>query len=809
MGRKQANDLTGQQFGSFTVLSKGEYYISPSGQKQLRWKCCCNCGNIVNLTTSQLKRGQKCNICSSKREDLTGRKFGKLSVLYAVDDYVSPKGLRMSKWHCICECGKEKDVLGMSLKNGDTKSCGFAIANRSKSVRTTKDYTGQCFGDLKVLYKIKDSKPVKYHCQCSCGKEKDVYQKDLTSGRKIHCRCKPEKKSHEPRPAPNYIGKQFDQVIIIEEMDPHITPNGSKQRIVKCQCSCGNEFTIRLTSIQKDGRCLNCKSKRRRADITGKRFGKLVVTSMAEDYISPSGHRLSRCNCHCDCGNDCIVNMSSLVTGSTQSCGCIQNSRGLLKDHPEYMKKYDFKKNASVDLENLSVTSNKKVWWKCEKCQNSWFAVVSSQTDLKKQHGCPYCSGRLITKGKNDLASQCPDMLCEWDYEKNTIQPDEIHINSTQKVWWKCKECGHSWCQTVANRVNNKSGCPKCNFENVNSFCEQSVYYYIKQLFPDAINGDKHIGMELDIFIPSLNVGIEYDGEYYHDSKKKIDIDKRKNELCIQKNIELIRIREPNNPPIDNCTVFFRNNSTNNSSLDEVIIEVISHLSTTATLDVNTTRDTPYIMEQFAQKKYNNSLLACYPDIAAEWHPTKNGKITPDKVSKGTRKSFWWLGKCGHEWQMSVIDRTSEYVRKNGHIKKRYGCPFCSSRRVLIGFNDLASTYPDIDKEWHPTKNGTMTSNDIMKRSTKKVWWQCSQGHEWLESPNVRIQHINGCPICYKAKRSPAVLCVETNQVFENASLAATQLGLKSTTSIYRCCQGKQKTTGGYHWKYADNTSVE
>ena len=95
-------------------------------------------------------------------------------------------------------------------------------------------------------------------------------------------------------------------------------------------------------------------------------------------------------------------------------------------------------------------------------------------------------------------------------------------------MWWICKE-GHEWKSTVANRVNG-NGCPRCNIEKVNSFCEQAVYYYIKQAFPDAINSDTHIGMELDIFIPSKNVAIEYDGEAWHKSTKKIEIDIKKNE---------------------------------------------------------------------------------------------------------------------------------------------------------------------------------------------------------------------------------------------------------------------------------------
>ena len=375
-------------------------------------------------------------------------------------------------------------------------------------------------------------------------------------------------------------------------------------------------ITTRLTTAKSKGQCKECSFKSHRTDLTGQRFGKLLVTSMADSYISPSGHKLSRCHCLCDCGNECIVNMCALVTGSTQSCGCILNSRGLLKDFPEYMKKYNYERNSNIDLDSLVVASSKKIWWKCEK-GHEWAAIVSSQTNKNKIHGCPYCSGLFVIKGETDLASQKPYILDEWNYEKNEINPSEISCFSGQKVWWKCKECGYEWKQTVSNKVSG-TGCPKCNKENVNSFCEQAIYYYIKQAFPDAINSDTHIGMELDIFIPSLNIGIEYDGEAWHKSNKKEYLDNRKNRLCFDKGIELIRIREPKLNDISNCTVFVRKDSTSNLSLDLVISDVLRYLSNTVSVDINTIRDTPAILEQYATKKHENSLAYCYPNIASE-----------------------------------------------------------------------------------------------------------------------------------------------------------------------------------------------
>lgn len=545
--------------------------------------------------------------------------------------------------------------------------------------------------------------------------------------------------------------------------------------------------------------------KNQRKDITGKKFEHLTVISMADDYVSPSGVRLSRCTCRCDCGKTCTVNMSSLVTGKTKSCGCLSNTRGLLKDNALIMSKYDFERNKEIDLDSLTTASSKKVWWKCVSCGNSWLAAISSQTDLKKQHGCPYCSGRFVIKGKTDLLSQKTEIIKEWDWEKNEIKPDEVSCFSSRSVFWKCSECGHSWKQTVANRVGG-SGCPKCNLENVNSFCEQAVYFYIRQLFPDAVNGDKHIGMELDIYIPSRNIAIEYDGEVWHDSPHKRALDNKKNIMCRDNNIELIRIREPKLNPIDNCKVFIRENSVSKSSLNKVINSVLIYLEPNSNVYADIEKDTPNILEQYANKKYENSLAFCNPEIATEWHPTKNGLLTPEQVNRSSSYMVWWLADCGHEWQMRVADRTKspKFDKSRNIWIKPQGCPYCSGKRVLIGFNDLQTKYPDIASEWHPIKNGELKPTDITCGSTKRVWWCCYKGHVWQTSPNKRCLRHDGCPICREEKRSPSVICVETNQVFKNAKEAARWAKINDNRSIYKCCRNKVKTAGGYHWKYAD-----
>ena len=130
----------------------------------------------------------------------------------------------------------------------------------------------------------------------------------------------------------------------------------------------------------------------------------------------------------------------------------------------------------------------------------------------------------------------------EWDYSKNETFPSDYTIGSGRKVWWLCSICGHSWKSRIDHRAKGV-GCPQCAKELQSSFPEQAVYFYIKKCFSDAINGDRKIikPYELDVYIPSVRVAIEYDGQAFHVKEAK---DQKKNQLCREKCIRLYRIRE-------------------------------------------------------------------------------------------------------------------------------------------------------------------------------------------------------------------------------------------------------------------------
>lgn len=77
------------------------------------------------------------------------------------------------------------------------------------------------------------------------------------------------------------------------------------------------------------------------------------------------------------------------------------------------------------------------------------------------------------------------------------------------------------------------------------------------------------------------------------------------------------------------------------------------------------------------------------------------------------------------------------------------GCPYCTNKKVLAGFNDLATVEPRIAAEWHPTLNGSLTPEMVTAGSRKKVWWECPLGHVWKAAIYSRTGKKKcGCPVC-------------------------------------------------------------
>ena len=130
---------------------------------------------------------------------------------------------------------------------------------------------------------------------------------------------------------------------------------------------------------------------------------------------------------------------------------------------------------------------------------------------------------------------------------------------------------------------------------------------------------------------------------------------------------------------------------------------------------VDVEKDKAVIQESYYSILKEESLAIKRPDLAAEWHPHRNGNLTPEMFSKSSSEKVWWKCASGHEWQAVI---SSRYKGNN--------CPFCSGKKLLVGYNDLATKNPELAKEWHPTKNGDLKPTDVVYGSGKKVWWYLS-----------------------------------------------------------------------------------
>lgn len=134
-----------------------------------------------------------------------------------------------------------------------------------------------------------------------------------------------------------------------------------------------------------------------------------------------------------------------------------------------------------------------------------------------------------------------------------------------------------------------------------------------------------------------------------------------------------------------------------------------------------------------------NDLATARPDVAAEWDLDRNGGILPVDVRFNSSRKAWWLGSCGHSWDMPVSARAVGGC----------GCPYCSGHRVLAGFNDLVSQGPDIAAQWDHGRNGGVRPEGIVAGSAFKAWWVCDSGHSWRMSVYNRTAGADrGCPYC-------------------------------------------------------------
>lgn len=442
------------------------------------------------------------------------------------------------------------------------------------------------------------------------------------------------------------------------------------------------------------------------------------------------------------CGNE----WQSAPHTRTSGCGCAVCAgrkvkvgfNDLATVNPELAKQWDYEKNGDLTPQMVTRGCNKKVWWLCEECGNSWQSIIHNRLNGE---GCPVCgvkkahkTRRIQAAKQNNLVDNYPEIASEWNYDKNEEPPENYACKSNKKVWWKCKTCSHEWQATISDRTSRNYGCPKCSMKG-SSFPEQALFYYFSKAFKDVENRYVIKRYEFDVYIPSIKTAIEYDGVYYHNNKRSFERDNKKDAFCKVNDIRLIRIRDARLLKTDSAEIITCKDY-DLKELQEAIKKLFKELNV-ENVTVNLEKDRQRILALYNKTVLENSLAVLNPEIAKEWNYERNYPLTPNRVSCYSNHIVWWKCEKGHEWQAGVNNRT----------RGNRGCPYCSNKKLLEGYNDLATTNPELTKEWDYTKN-KLKPNEVIAGNNNLFWWVCSIcGYEWQARLNNRSRGT-GCPVC-------------------------------------------------------------
>lgn len=267
-----------------------------------------------------------------------------------------------------------------------------------------------------------------------------------------------------------------------------------------------------------------------------------------------------------------------------------------------------------------------------------------------------------------------PYLLTQWDAEKNApLSPDTVSPKSRKRVWWRCEK-GHAW-EAALDVRSTGTGCPYCA-------------------------GKRPIPGETDLatLYPAL-------AAEWHPTRNE-------------------PLRPEDVTAGSNRKVWWR--CAHGHEWQATIY----------------TRVIGGVCPVCIGRKVipgENDLATLYPELAEEWDAEKNAPLTPRELRPYSNKKVWWVCSLGHTWQATP----------NARVSSNSGCPYCTNRKLLPGFNDLATREPQIAAQWHPTLNGELTPEQVLPGSRAQAWWICPEGHVWRAVVGSRTgKKKYGCPLC-------------------------------------------------------------
>lgn len=360
----------------------------------------------------------------------------------------------------------------------------------------------------------------------------------------------------------------------------------------------------------------------------------------------------------------------------------------------------------------------------------------------KASGGCGYCAGKRILAGFNSLADTHPDDAAEWHPSLNgDLRPDQVGAGSEDEVAWLCAAEQHVTWQRIRLRTRKGAGCTVCSNRSVAADVNS-----LAAVRPD-LAADWHDELNAPLRPDEVLFKTERPiwwicREDGHDPYEMSALQRTKGGRCRVCN--RVVAHETTSLAATHPHLLKRWDKKENGKLKPE--NVLSGSGLTAWWRCERGHSFPAVIQNMTRKfvcgdcsgRYAteaNCLRVTHPHLVAEFDFSRNGRLTPDNLTAGSGERVSRICELGHNWPAPVRERA-----------RGSRCRYCSNRAVWVGFNDMATTRPDMVADWDDA-NGDLRPTDVVAGTNKKIWWKCEVHGPWPASGQQKSRG-GGCQEC-------------------------------------------------------------
>ena len=531
------------------------------------------------------------------------------------------------------------------------------------------------------------------------------------------------------KPKPKSLNDTHPKIAALADgWDPKTLRAGSNE-CVQWKCELGHVWKKIIYSQVENNNCPVCSNKKVCAGFNdvGTTHPDLVEQAVdwnPSEYLANSHKRQ---NWKCNQGHNWVA---SIAERALRGFGCpycsgkraLPGFNDLATTHPELAKEAD-----GWDPKSFRPGSNKKLKWKCSE-EHRWEMAIVDRTG--QNQGCPYCSGRRVLVGFNDLRTIAPHLAAEadgWD-------PTTVTKGSQKEFAWKCK-LGHKWNTSVGSRTSGR-GCPVCS-GNVVAVGVNDLKTVRPEIASEADGWDPTTVTEFSTFKGKwkCELGHQWEAQVSNRTAGLTGCP-----ICAGQELlvgfndlatthpELAKQADGWDPKFERASRHVKRNWHGPCG---------HRWGANVSARAYQGDSCVYCSGKRVLPGFND-LKTVKPKIASEadgWDPTS--------VTSQSGKFMNWRCDKGHAYRAKIAQRVGN------DNKQGTSCPYCSGAKVLTGFNDLSTINPDLAAQafgWDPSV--------YTKGSHARVKWICKEKHVWTSSIHDRNSG-SGCPSCAKGGFDP------------------------------------------------------